>query len=162
MKALNRLAMLFVCGVLAISLAACGGDSTSSDAPSNESAEASTEAESAPESDYVVTIDGARVTTDYNGDPCVVISFTFTNNSEETTSMASAVYPRVFQNGIECEMAFGTDYDSGGYSADLRPGASIQTELAYELTDMSEIEVEVSDLFSWDDTVLAYQVFTLE
>ena len=38
------------------------------------------------ESEFLVTIDGVTVTTDYSGDPAIVVELTFTNNSDEATS----------------------------------------------------------------------------
>ena len=41
---------------------------------------------------YGVTIDGCRVTEDYQGNPAAVVTYTFTNNSDEATSPAVAVH----------------------------------------------------------------------
>ena len=64
-----------------------------------------------------------------------------------------------YQNGVGLNSAFVLD-DSANYSSDnqtkeIKKGASIEVEVAYELNDTtSDIEVEVEELFSFDDTVI--------
>ena len=99
---------------------------------------------------YGVTIDGCRVTEDYQGNPAVVVTYTFTNNSDEATSFMVALYPKVFQN-----------WDSEKYSSDVKPGSSTTVEMGYALEDMSDITVEVEELLSFSDAVLAEQTFSL-
>ena len=67
----------------------------------------------------------------------------------------------VFQNGVELDSAIVTDAENNGMNK-IKPGASIQTEEAFKLNDMSDIEVEVSELFSFSDELLASKTFTLE
>ena len=103
-------------------------------------------------SDYAVTIDDCRMTEDYEGNPAAVVTFTFTNNSEETTSPAVALHAQVFQNGTELEMAITTDNeDADKYMNDVKPGSSITYGLAYELEDTSDITVEVQELAAFND-----------
>lgn len=116
----------------------------------------------APDSDYVVTIDGARLAEDYQGNPAVVVSFTFTNNSDDSQAFMTSTMVDVYQNGVECEMAIGADYDSGSSMSKIRPGATTTVELAYQLKDTSEIEVEVKELSIFDDSILAYETFSFE
>ncbi|MCI8305537.1 MAG: DUF5067 domain-containing protein [Enterorhabdus sp.] len=107
-------------------------------------------------SDYAVTIDDCRMTEDYEGNPAAVVTFTFTNNSEETTSPAVALHAQVFQNGTELEMAITTDNeDADKYMNDVKPGSSITYGLAYELEDTSDITVEVQELAAFNDVLLA-------
>ena len=108
---------------------------------------------------YGVTIDG--VTEDYQGNPAVVVTYTFTNNSDEATSFMVALYPKVFQNGVELGTAIGSDWDSEKYSSDVKPGSSTTVEMGYALEDMSDITVEVEELLSFSDAVLAEQTFSL-
>ena len=46
--------------------------------------------------------------------------------------------------------------------AEVKPGAGTTFQLAYLLDDQSDVTVEVSELISLDDVILAEQVFTLE
>ena len=150
----------------ALALAGCGSTSDSggiSGSANEPVAAEQTQPATTVASDYAVTIDGARVTSDYEGNPVVAITYTFTNNSDDTTSFMVAINTQVFQNGIELDSAYMVDdVDVSKTMSDIKPGASIQVEEVYALNDMSEIEVEVSELFSFSDDLLASQTFTLE
>lgn len=140
-----------------LALAGCGN---SDEAPADDAPAEQTEPE-APASDYAVTIDGATVTEDYEGNPAVIVDYTFTNNSDEATSFAVACHAKVFQSGVQLESAITMDDLGNGYMAEIKPGASTQARLAYSLTDQSDITVEVEEFFSLDDTMLAEATFSV-
>ena len=173
---------MLVAAVLAgtLALVGCGGSSGSGsnsapaekeEAPQEQPAEQQTAPEPEPEPEpepaavetkYPTTIDGVRLGEDYDGNPAAIITFTWTNNSDETTSFAASVYPQVFQNGVQCDTAFVMDIDSDKYMSDVRPGGSVQVELAYELEDTSDIEVEVGEFLSFSDDLIASGTFSLQ
>ncbi len=109
---------------------------------------------------YSVTIDSCRMAKDYAGNDVVIVQYTFTNVSDEdATSFMVAIDDQVFQNGVGLNGAYVMDdsanYDSGNQMKEIKKGASIQVEVAYELNDLtSDIEVEVSELFSLSDNVV--------
>lgn len=111
---------------------------------------------------FAVTIDGCRVTEDYQGNPAAVVTYTFTNNSDEATSPAVALHEKAFQNGTELDLAVVSDAEETGKSMnEVKPGSSITYEFAYELADMSDLTVEVEELFSFSDELIAEQTFSL-
>ena len=110
---------------------------------------------------YGVTIDGCRVTEDYAGEAVAVVTYTFTNNSEDATSFVVALHPEVFQNSVELNTAVGSNWDSETYLSDVKPGSSTTVEIGYQLGDMSDITVEVSELLDFGGTLLAEQTFSL-
>lgn len=65
--------------------------------------------------DYVVEIKSATVTQDYDGNPAVIITYSWTNNSSETTSPMLSISTAVFQNGVGMDSAF--IYDDPAYRA---------------------------------------------
>ena len=147
-----------------LTLTACGGvasepQADAETAPEEQAQEA--EPEEAPQSKYAVTIDGSTVTTDYEGNPAMIVDFTFTNNSDEATSFAVACSQKAFQNGVQLETAIVMDDLGNGYMAEIKPGATTQARLAFSLTDESDVTVEVSELFSLDDTILAEATFSV-
>lgn len=147
-----------------LTLTACGGGASepqadAETAPEEQAQEA--EPEEAPQSKYAVTIDGSTVTTDYEGNPAMIVDFTFTNNSDEATSFAVACSQKAFQNGVQLETAIVMDDLGNGYMAEIKPGATTQARLAFSLTDESDVTVEVSELFSLDDTILAESTFSV-
>lgn len=104
--------------------------------------------------DYAVEIKSATVTEDYAGNPAVIITYSWTNNSGETTSPMLSISTAVFQDGIGMDSAFIYDdpaYDGGMYSTDVRPGTTVDVQEAFELSNTtSPIEVEITEAFSWN------------
>lgn len=112
---------------------------------------------------YSVTINGYRIVEDYDGAPCIAIDYTFTNVSDDSaTSMQLATDITVYQDGVECEDAYFADANSDGYSNKVKAGVSVDVTRAYKLQNTSSnVEVEVGQLFSWNDDLLAYEVFQI-
>ena len=160
-KKLGRLALVAALAVALatpFALAGCGG---SDDPESSGGAPAEQSEVEEPASDYVVTIDGSTVTTDYEDNPAIIIDYSFTNNSEEAISFAVACHAKVFQNGVQLESAIVTEDLGNGYMAEIKPGATTTARLAYALTDESDVTVEVEELFSLDDTLLAEATYSV-
>lgn len=160
-KKLGRLALVAALAVALatpFALAGCGG---SVDPESSGGAPAEQSEVEEPASDYVVTIDGSTVTTDYEDNPAIIIDYSFTNNSEEAISFAVACHAKVFQNGVQLESAIVTEDLGNGYMAEIKPGATTTARLAYALTDESDVTVEVEELFSLDDTLLAEATYSV-
>lgn len=145
-----------------LALAGCNGSDAGDDAPAAEQpAEEQTEqpAEEQASSKYVVTIDGSTVTTDYEGKPAIIVDYTFANNSDDATSFAVACSQKAFQNGVQLETAVVLDDLGNGYLAEIKPGATTSARMAYSLADESDVTVEVTELISFDDTILAEATF---
>ena len=135
--------------------------STAVSASAGAASAASASAESAP-AKYAVSIDGAEVRADYQGSPAIVVTFSWQNNSDDAQSFASAVYPKCFQNGVQLDNAIVTDgIDNGSYMAEVKPGSGTAVQMAYKLTDESPVDVEVSELFSLSNDVLAQATFNV-
>lgn len=106
--------------------------------------------------DYKVEIESCRIAKDYENKPVVIIKYIFTNNADESTAFYTAFEDNVYQNGVGLNESYVLK-DSAKYSADnqtkdIKQGASIDVEVAYELNDKTtDIEVEVEELFSFDD-----------
>lgn len=110
--------------------------------------------------DYSVTIDSCRLASDWEGKPVVIVKYIYENVSSDTsTAFFMAFEENVYQNGVGLNESYfvGDDanYNSDNQTKELKKGASLEVEVAYELNDTSsDIEVEVSELFSWDDKVI--------
>lgn len=110
--------------------------------------------------DYSVVIDSCRIAEDYADKPVVIVKYKFTNNkNDDATAFCVAFEDNVYQNGVGLNEAYMLK-DSANYSADnqtkeIKKGATIDVEVAYELNDTeSEIEVEIKELFSFNDKVI--------
>ena len=134
------------------------GESGTSDQGSG-SAEGST-ASNSDLGDYSVVIDSCRLARNYDDKPVVIVKYKYTNNSSDTaTAFWVAFDDTVYQNGVGLNEAYMLD-DSANYNSDnqmkeIKKGASIDVEVAYELNDTTtDIEVEVKELFSFSDKTL--------
>lgn len=140
--------------------------SASSSASDNEAAaaaesEAAEGEEKSGSSDYTVTIDDFELAEDYSGEAAIVVTFTFTNGSDEDTSFLSAIHAKCFQNGVQLDTAIVSDIDSGSTLNELKPGATITVQEAYKLDDESEVTVECVEFLSFNDEVIAEETFSL-
>lgn len=145
-----------------LALVGCNGSDSGDGAPAAEQPaeeQAEQPAEEQAPSKYAVTIDGSTVTTDYEGKPAIIVDYTFTNNSDDATSFAVACSQKAFQNGVQLANAVVMDDLGNGYLAEIKPGATTSARMAYSLTDESDVTVEVTELISFDDTILAEATF---
>ncbi len=171
-KASLMKAMALVACLMAVCVLALTGCSSNSKAPAEsssgssmsssaqESSSSSAAAQTA-ESDYAVTIDSMTIGKDYNGEKAAIVTFTWTNNSDKATSFMVAVDAAAFQNGVELETAIvtGDGYDSSGLMKELKPGSTTTVQKAYALDDTSDVTVEVSELISLSDKIIATKTF---
>lgn len=109
--------------------------------------------------DYHVEIKGAALTKDYEGNPAIVITYAWTNNSDDTTSAMVSIGEKAFQDGVQLEsaMIIGNDsYDAGATMKDVRPGTTIDVQRAFVLTsETSTVEFELTEWISFSDDVVS-------
>lgn len=150
-----------------------GGDAQPSPSPSAASSAAVSDQPSAPPSpspsaalpagpsgdlgDYHVEIKSAVLTTDYSGSQAILITYSWTNNSQETTNALSAFIERAFQDGVQLDSATilstNPQYSAGTALRDLRPGATTDVQRAYLLPqDTSPVEFEVYEFLGDGET----------
>lgn len=156
MKKRKALLTLLVIAVFVLFAVASG----SSETVDQGSDVVTTEVDNATLGDYSVEIDSCRLAKDYEGNAVVIVKYIFSNVSgDNATSFMVALDENVYQNGIGLNETYFVD-DSANYSSDnqmkdIKKGASIEVEVAYELNDQeTPIEVEVSELFSFSDKVI--------
>lgn len=147
---MKKYVVLFLGIVMALSLAACGG-----------SEEATAPTDSGALGDYEVTIKDYEIMEDYDGKDAIVISYDFTNNSEEAASFDVACMYSVFQNGIELEYtSVYPDPDSFDALNDvtmteIQPGKTIEIKTCHVLGDLtSPVDVEVEEFLGSGDKIV--------
>lgn len=173
-KAPVIVAIIAVFVVLGVAISLLGGGDNDTDvvdsgnSTSGEQGEAS--AESSEPDDGVIDFEGEgfHVTyvkyetgEDYDGNPCLIYYYTFTNLGEDNISPAAAAYIQCFQNGVQCDPAITTDGSSDNYLTEVQPGASVEVSQAYALEDFSDVTIEASTLVSFSDDK-DVQIITLE
>lgn len=111
--------------------------------------------------DYIVEIDSCRMAKDYEGKPVVIVKYIFTNVSDENpAAFLYTLDAAVYQSGVGLNESYflddSADYNSGNQTKEIKAGATIEVEVAYELNDTTtDIEVEVSEFISWTDAKVA-------
>lgn len=109
---------------------------------------------------YSVVIDSCRLAKDYEGKNVVIVKYKFTNVSgEEPVAFYTTFEDEVFQDGVGLNRAYvlkdSAKYNEDNQTKQIKKGASLDVEVAYELNDKeTDIEVEVSELFSFDNTTI--------
>lgn len=107
---------------------------------------------------YEVDVIDFRLVKDYSTD-VIIIKYSFTNNSDDSTSFNLAVSDTVYQNGVEINETYlildreKYDYDYSIKSKKIKSGATVEIEIAYELNDtVSDIEIEIKDRSLFGDS----------
>lgn len=112
------------------------------------------------ESEIEVTVDNVTVTDDGEGAALLVIDYIFTNNSDEPASFLMSVDTAVFQDGIELDRGYlpynhpmcnEIETDS---ASEIKSGASIPVRSIYKLRSDSNVEIQIVDETSFDNSVI--------
>lgn len=159
--------LIIVIVLIAIIGGAGGGDeteseSTSSNGNNNSVSQDVAETEASNENtlgSYEVEIKNARLTETYDGKPAVVITYGFTNYSEESASFYISIDDTVYQNDIGLNEAImlkdGDAYSSDNQTKEIKKGATLDVDVAYELNDdESDVVVEAKEYISFTDDVV--------
>lgn len=108
--------------------------------------------------DFYVKITGFELIEDYSGDPSILIVYSFTNNSQESTAALYEVSTRAYQNGVELSdaLTYSLDnYDSGISMKEIQPGTTIDIPCVYLLSsETAPVEFEIGELFSLDPNIV--------
>jgi len=159
-QAKKYIAILAVVSMLLV-LGACvssPAQPTAAETPSSETAGSGTLG------DYSVSITGYALAKTYEGKDAVVVTYSWTNNSQNTTDFLSAFNTMVYQNGVKCDAAIVTG--DSGYSADSQtedvdPGEALDVQVAYVLQDTANpIDVSVYEFTSTTNETVA-QTFNI-
>ncbi len=105
---------------------------------------------------YEVVISSCRLAEDYEGKPVVIVKYKFTNNDSEPAAFYVTLEANVYQDGVGLNKSYiladSANYSSSNQTKEIKKGASIEVEVAYELNDTATpIDVEVAEFFSFSD-----------
>lgn len=163
---MKKIVCLLVASLLLFSLVACGDVSSGASNPSaQDSAVTISGGVMNGEGDlgnYHIKIVSATLAKDYEGNSALVVTYEWTNNSEEEQMFSTAFSAKAYQNGMECTSAFLVDgVDAEKSLTNIKPGVTMEVQEAYELNDLSDVEIEVTEWISFDDDKVV-KTFTLE
>ena len=119
--------------------------------------------------DHQALFTGAYITKDYDGDDAIVISLTYTNNSEETNSFMWAMFYSPMQGGAVLsnstifKSADSYEYIGEENMDDVAPGSSLEVALTYKLNNNTDpVIISFSDLLDEETGELTIDVTELE
>ena len=151
----NVLVLLF-CGLLAILLCGCGDDpAPATEGATQEVTEESTEPEKTESSNTVttdnfeITLNGATLAKDFEGNDVIVVDVTWTNNYSDA-QMASVVLSIMgYQDGIQMDEAYvmqDESIDIDAKSKNIQPGTTQDVKYAFVLSNTtSDVTVEAEE-----------------
>ena len=108
--------------------------------------------------DYHVEIKEAFLTTDYQGNPAAVVTYTWTNNGQEAASAMAELVDQAFQSGAELSAATITAsqrYETGTKLREVQPGEQADVQCVFHLESVTApIEFQVSEFLGGSGTVV--------
>ena len=117
---------------------------------------------------FAIDIEEAVLTQDGDGNPALAVTFTWTNNSEETLSAWDVWQFYAYQDGIQVDTTW--VFDNPDVTLDdkdttrIRPGTSLTFQKVFSLfNDVSDVEVEVEQWYDYkqDPGVIAACTYVL-
>lgn len=97
---------------------------------------------------------GHEVSTDYKGNPCLIVYYDYTNKSnEDLSAMGNDCYINAYQNGVECDRAT-LSYESDNKSIDnhykkIMPNITINVAEAFKISDKSDVTLTLNNIFDF-------------
>lgn len=102
---------------------------------------------------------------DYKNEDCVILYFDYLNESGKSTDAGSCFIVKVFQHDKEVDTASISPSENEAIknrNTEVRSGAAImEVAYAFKISDMTDIIVELSPIFSFGDDIIEFAV-TLE
>lgn len=119
--------------------------------------------EPAPTFEYDVKYISHKVDYDRNGNPVLLVTYEFTNNSDESASWVVKLHNKVFQTGIECGgIAFHDEITSQMQMNDIQPGITVTIVEGYPLyDDTSTVTLECKE-FLGDEPMFVMELELVE
>lgn len=155
---MKKLLVLLMALSMSVFFVACGGEkndvSISGDYQSESRQEDNTQ-EPKPQTtqdengtigDYDVSIINSEMTTSKQGKKAILVTYSFTNNSDKVAKFAEVLSAEAYQNNEACAQAGMTnqDYDIETMLAEVNPGETKEVYEAYLLKNESDVTIKVT------------------
>ncbi len=102
---------------------------------------------------YNVTFEEAeKVTSEYESGDLLMVTYLFTNNSQETVSADTALMLQGFQDGVEVDRIFDSSLTGDNESKSIKPGASLDCKALFKLSSTNDLEVEATEFLGMDNS----------
>lgn len=108
---------------------------------------------------YHVAIKSARLSKDYKNEDALIVSFDFTNNSDEANAFTWSIVDTAYQDGIQLDSAVISSSDTNNNideaSKKIQPGVTLSVEQAFILSNTtSPVKLETKEFISFSDDKL--------
>lgn len=101
--------------------------------------------------DYKCEVVSSEICKDWEGKDAVLITYSFTNNSQDAVSFDVALDASLYQDGVGLETAI-LDDETDLVDVDIKPGVTKEVKKAYLLRNTtSNIEIEITEFFSFNN-----------
>lgn len=111
---------------------------------------------------YNVEVKSAKLAKDVSDDPIIVVTYSFTNNSDDSIAFDTIIDDKAFQDGVELGFVYtswgvdGLDFETK--RKEIKPGVTYDVTCAYELNDQSTpVDIELYRYFK-DEPFYKYRV----
>ncbi|MBD5128491.1 MAG: DUF5067 domain-containing protein [Ruminococcaceae bacterium] len=100
-----------------------------------------------------IKIANHSISKDFEGADVLVVNYEFYNGEDSAKGFSFMFTDKAFQNGVECDSTvIGCDeVDVQTQLNEIQPGVTYTVSVGYHIEDMSEVEIEVKDLFGTKD-----------
>ena len=97
--------------------------------------------------DYAIAYASHEISTDYAGDPCLLLFYDYTNKSEYPSGALIDVSITVFQHGEACDPAIpaANINETDSFLKEVKPGETLRVCQAFALSDLSDVTVQSYD-----------------
>ena len=104
------------------------------------------------------------ITKDFEGNPCIMIYYDYTNHSSSASSAMVDVNLKAYQHGEVCDAAIPENNDDAidHYTAEIQPEQTVTVCQAFTLTDESDVTVQAQEAFSFDEDATASQILKVK
>lgn len=108
-------------------------------------------------SDYDVKVSSYKLSEDLTGDPVIIITYEFTNNSDDEASFLLSIDDSVYQAGVSLSKNYfvsDDDYNSTSATQEIKSGVTYSVDVAYTLNDSSTtVEIEIKEFSIFDEDI---------
>lgn len=117
---------------------------------------------------YIEIVDYRFGETEYDRDPVIIVTYNYTNYSNEAKCYEYSLNDNVYQNGIQLEQRLYPDIrneeiDYSMSNRKIQPGTTITFDKVYELqNDYDDVDVEVTPILSTSNSDKVSKTFYLE
>ena len=101
----------------------------------------------------LITITGARVDADRNGDQCIVFEIEWSHAYDDAENFMWSFIYKAYQDGVELDAAYINTEEYDNKDRNIKAGATLTVDIPFKLNSKSSpVDIEITELMSWTDT----------